>query len=382
MQPIYQCVGTRTGVINTQGSMLNNPDLVDCALSYAARGWHVIPLHSILNGQCTCKRQCIRPGKHPILNKWQAKATLELAQIKQWWNKYPFANIGIVTGRQSGLVVIDIDPRNGGDVSLQNLIESYENFKPILDTYVIKTGGNGSHFYYSYDKPFKSFKKHGLGVGIDIKADGGYVLAPPSNHNSGGVYSVVSDAEPIALPPILIDLINRDQSESPNDKPDIIIEGSRNNKLMALAAEQFRQGKKLAQVKVFLLEENALRCKPPLERNEVIGIAKSLASSFKPETMQVSFKTRWQQAILESGLGSGFAHVLMALSLWMDADGRNCYPTEETIAERIGITRKSVSEHLRRAVEYGFLSRYPHTEKGRRGFNYGYIAQIPTNQDG
>ena len=176
--------------------------------------------------------------------------------------------------------------------------------------------------------------------------------------------------------PMLIDLITRGQSESLNDKPEII-EGSRNDTLMAMAAEQFRQGKTLDQVKVFLLEENTLRCKPSLEHNEVIGIANNLASRFKPEVMQTSFKTQWQQAVLESGLGSGFSHVLLSLSCYMDVDGRNCYPTEETIAERFCTTRKTVIKHLNQAVDVGFLSRYKNTKKGNRGFNYGYIAQIP-----
>ncbi|CAA9890530.1 hypothetical protein METHB2_240003 [Candidatus Methylobacter favarea] len=353
---------------------------LDCALNYAERGWFVIPLHSVENGQCTCKRQCKSPGKHPIFNNWQAKATTDPAQIKQWWNKYSFANIGIVTGQKSGLVVIDIDPRNGGDASLQDLIDAYADFNAILATYTVMTGGNGSHFYYHYSKAFKSLKNHGLGKGIDIKADGGYILAPPSNHVSGGVYSVLHDFEPLPLPPMLIDLITAGQSESTSNKPEIV-EGGRNDTLMALAAEQFRQGKTLERVQVFLLEENTLRCKPPLENKEVIGMAKSLASSFKPEAAQASFKTQWQQAILESGLGSGFAHVLMALSLYMDVEGRNCYPTEETIAERIRITRKSVSGHLKRAVDVGFLSRYLRGVEGKRGFSYGYIAQIPANQD-
>lgn len=356
---------------------------LDCALNYAERGWFVIPLHSVVNEQCSCMRQCKSPGKHPIFNNWQAKATTDPTLIKQWWNKYPFANIGIVTGKQSGLVVIDIDPRNGGDTSLQNLVDSYGDFKTILETYTIKTGGNGSHYYYHYRNAFKSLKRHGLGVGIDIKADGGYVLAPPSSHRSGDVYSVKSDTELLTLPPLLIDLITGGQgeSESARNKPSII-EGSRNDTLMTLGAEQFRQGRTLEQVKNLLLEENTLRCQPPLEFGEVISIAKNLANSFKPEAMQASFKTRWQQAVLESRLGSGFAFVLMALSMWMDADGRNCYPTEETIAERIGITRKSVREHLRRAVAVGFLSRYRRSEEGKRGCRYGYIAKIPANQDG
>jgi hypothetical protein len=216
---------------------------------------------------------------------------------------------------------------------------------------------------------------------LRVLADINNILAPPSNHSSGGVYSIVRDTELLALPPMLIDLITAGQSESSSNKSKIV-EGGRNDTLMLLAAGQFRQGRTLEQVKVFLLEENSLRCKPPLEYGEVISIAKNLASNFRTDAMQISFKTRWQQAVLESGLGSGFAHVLMALSLYMDVEGRNCYPTEETIAERISITRKSVSGHLNRAVKVGFLSRYLRSEEGKRGFSYGYIAQIPANQDG
>jgi putative DNA primase/helicase len=362
--------------------MQYSTEAADCALSYATRGWHVIPLHSMKDGQCTCKRwHCKSPGKHPVFSNWQKKATTDPIQIRNWWVKYPSANIGIVTGQQSGLVVIDIDPRNGGDTSLQNLLDSYSAFKLILDTYTVRTGGNGNHYYYCYDKPFKSLKKHGLGPGIDIKADGGYVLAPPSNHSSGDMSSVESDTEPLLLPPILMDLISQGQSESSPIQPDIL-EGSRNNTLMLLGTEQFRQGKTLEQVKTFLLEENTLRCKPLLEYDEVAGIADSLASTFKPEATKKSFKTQWQEAIIESRLGSGFISVLIALSLWMDADGRNCFPTVETIAERIGMTRKSVSQHLKKAVKIGFLHRYPRTQKDRKGFSYGYIAKIPVHQDG
>jgi hypothetical protein len=275
-------------------------------------------------------------------------------------------------------VVIDIDPRNGGDASLQSLIDSYSDFKSILATYTVNTGGNGSHYYYNFNEPFKSFKKHGLGVGIDIKADGGYILAPPSNHISGGVYKVASDVELLALPPILIDLIRVGQAETSESAAEII-EGSRNNTLMQRAAEQLRQGKTQEQVKVFLLEENVLHCKPPLEHNEVVDIVKSIASSYKPEAARTSFKTQWQQAVIESGKGSGFVHALLALSLHMNAEGRSCYPAMETLAEQIHLTRKSVNNHIKQALDTGFLSRYKRSRKGMRGFSYGYIAKIPAN---
>ena len=358
--------------------MNNNINLIACALSYASRGWHVIPLHSIAKDQCTCKRQCRSPGKHPILSKWQIKASVDPSQIGQWWEKYPNANIGIVTGKQSGLVIIDIDPRNGGDASLQNLIDTYPEFKPILATYEVRTGGNGVHFYYAHNKPFKSFKRHGLGEGIDIKADGGYILAPPSNHISDNTYSVVNDIYPKEMPEILIDLILQNQSIN---KPKLIMEGNRNNWLAEQAGEQFRLGKSFQEVENFLLEENTLFCRPSVEHEEVLSITRSMASGFKLEAKQKSFKTQWQEAILESGLGAGFTHACIGLSLWMNSDGRNCWPTGDQLEERLHVTRKTLRLHFRKAEQAGFLSKYMRSRKGKRGFSYGYIAKLP-NQDG
>ncbi len=351
-----------------------NNCIFDYALSYAEKGWYILPLHSIVNEKCTCRRQCRSPGKHPRINKWQSKASTEKSAIQNWWKRWPTANIGLVTGKQSGLVVIDIDPRNGGDKSLQNLIDSYDGFKPVLATYEVKTGGNGTHYYYAYDKPFKSFKKHGLGEGIDIKADGGYVLAAPSNHFSGSLYSIVNDSNLLELPTILIDFITQNQAPVKTER---IAEGNRNNWLSEQAGKLLRQGKTSKQVETYLLEENAIHCQPPLEHAEVLIIARSMSSGFKPEASQKSFKTQWQQAIIESGFGAGFSHVCISLSLWMDAEGRNCWPTEEAIAGRCHSTRKTVIEHLKTAEKYGFLTRYKHSTKGKRGFNYGYAAKLP-----
>lgn len=352
-----------------------NNSTIDCALSYANRGWSVIPLHSIQNGKCTCRRDCKKPGKHPIISNWQGKATTVPSVIRQTFKKYPFANIGITTGQQSGLVVIDIDPRNGGDASLQNLIDSYPDFKAILGTYEVKTGGSGSHYYYTHSEAFKSLKKHGLEAGIDIKADGGYILTPPSNHISGGSYSVVNDIEPLALPKMLIDLIQH--IDDPKIEAEIVSEGSRNNWLAEQAGTQLRAGKTPKQVETFLLEQNALCCKPPLEFLEVVSIVRSMGAGFKPELQQKSIKTQWQELILESGFGGNFALVLLGLSLWMDSEGRNCWPTEEQMEERFHVTRKTIRKNIAIAEQAGYLSRYTRSHEGKRGFSYGYIARLP-----
>src|SRR5947207_5105754 len=96
--------------------------LLDAALSYAARGWPVMPLHDLIHGHCSCTNpNCKHPGKHPQIGDWPNTATLDPAQIQRWWHvQYPSANVGILTGARSGLAVLDVDPRNGGDLALED----------------------------------------------------------------------------------------------------------------------------------------------------------------------------------------------------------------------------------------------------------------------
>ena len=103
----------------------------DAALDYAARGWPVFPVWWALGGRCACGNpDCPHPAKHPIgklAPKGRNSATTNSETIKKWWMDYPEANIGIPTGPESGLVVVDVDPRNGGDASLKEL-ERQGNF--------------------------------------------------------------------------------------------------------------------------------------------------------------------------------------------------------------------------------------------------------------
>lgn len=348
---------------------------LDDALSYAKKGWCVFPVHSIVNNKCSCTRRCgdNNRGKHPRISKGVINATTDKNTISAWWHRWPDANIGIATGQRSKLVVLDIDPRNGGDKSLQKLIDSHNFFKPLLITYEVKTGGNGTHYYYSYDKAFKSYKLHGLGKGIDIKADGGYVVAPPSNHVSGSFYTLINNAEPLTLSTLLIDLIKLTIPEQP--ATEIINEGKRNNYLTNKASELLNSGSSSKQMKTTLLEINAESCKPPLAIEEITAIAKSMSLSFNPTNK--SFKTNWQEAVIESGLKAGVIHACLGLSLWMNNDGKSCYPTEDSIAKRLKCTQKTIRENINKAVNAGFIQKYKHSKKGKRGFNYGYIAKIP-----
>ena len=347
---------------------------LEAAIAYADKDYAVFPLHHMISNDCSCgKRQCAK-GKHPRITKWQERATTDKTTIKEWWNKWPDANIGIATGQKSNLVIIDIDPRNGGDKSLQYLIDSYDAFNTSLKTQIVSTGGNGTHFYYSIDMPFKSTKKHGLGPGVDIQADGAYIVAPPSNHLSGGTYSFTNDITPIPIPQILIDLIGQQQTIETVIAD--VLEGSRNKWLSEQAGQFLRDGKPPKTIKTYLQEQNAIHCKPPLDFAEVERISNSMIRGYNPATSSVSLKTKWQEMIIEAKQKGSFVTVCITLSLFMDKDGRNCYPTQDRIAERCGVDKSTVGRNLNKAEKLGFLTRYKRSKSGQRGFNYGYVAVL------
>lgn len=165
------------------------------ALIYAARGWPVLPLWwPVARGGCACGRPgCGKSiGKHPIYDAVKNGvngATTDAACITLWWGRWPQANVGIRTGRESGLAVLDVDPRNGGDDSLAEL---EERIGPMPETPVSITGSLGSHYLFAYpsngcDVPCA--RNLGGLAGLDWKADGGYIVAPPSLHASGRRYT-------------------------------------------------------------------------------------------------------------------------------------------------------------------------------------------------
>jgi hypothetical protein len=151
---------------------------VEHALGYAERrGWRVLPLHDVAQGTCSCTRKgaCRTPGKHPRLTKWQEWATTDKGTVAGWWKAWPNANIGILTGAASGIVVLDLDPRNGGDETLQRFITEHG---PLPKTVTVATGGGGFHFYFAH--PGGRIASCELGPGLELKADGGFVIGPPS----------------------------------------------------------------------------------------------------------------------------------------------------------------------------------------------------------
>jgi hypothetical protein len=160
-------------------------------------------------GECGCAMgaDCVRPGKHPLIKGGLYNATQDEAIIKGWGAIWPQANIGIRTGQESGLIVVDVDPRNGGDKSLA-MLESY--YAKLPKTLICSTGGGGWHFYFQHPGLIPLRGQVPGYAGLDIKGDGGYVVAPPSLHHSGVVYQWLMDWRTTtiaSLPQWLLELI-------------------------------------------------------------------------------------------------------------------------------------------------------------------------------
>ncbi len=152
-------------------------DLLAAALDYAGRGWCVIPLYDVSTGRCSCRdgANCTTPGKHPRLKDWRKTASNDQATIRDWWAAWPRANVGVLTGARSGLVVLDVDPRHGGDDDLAALLAKHG---PLPETPTVVTGGGGAHYYFAH--PGGTVEGYDLSDGLELKADGQFVVAPPS----------------------------------------------------------------------------------------------------------------------------------------------------------------------------------------------------------
>ena len=177
-----------------------NPRL-EAALALAARGMAVFPLHYIAEHdgrlRCSCGNpSCENAGKHPyprLAARGLHSATSDLAAVARWWSAGGPYNIGLRTGIESGIVVIDVDPRHGGDWTLIGL---EAKFGSVPKTWRNLTGGGGEHILFRHPGFPVANSAGALGPGIDVKGDGGYIVAPPSRHISGRYYAIDVDHHP------------------------------------------------------------------------------------------------------------------------------------------------------------------------------------------
>lgn len=166
--------------------MIDAPTMHAAALDLARRGWRVIP---ILPGQ-----------KRPSIPEWTVQATTDPDLIGQWWAAWPDHGIGIATGRASGIWVLDVDlgPGKNGDDHLADLEHEHG---PLPDTVEVITGSGGRHLYFRVPDGVEIATSAGrLGPGLDVRAEGGQVLAPPTLHPSGRRYEWEAEHHPDDVP--------------------------------------------------------------------------------------------------------------------------------------------------------------------------------------
>ncbi|MHC4550153.1 MAG: bifunctional DNA primase/polymerase [Planctomycetota bacterium] len=234
------------------------------AHDYLARGWSVVPL---------------RPAEKRPLLPWQ-EFQVRRAQrddVAAWFRRWPEADVGIVTGLLSRLLVLDVDPRHGGDASLARL-------GSLPATIEAATGGGGRHLYFAHPGGLVR-NRVGLAPGVDLRGDGGYVVAPPSRHASGRRYvwsRAPGEADPAPAPEWLLR-----EATGPRRRGhpvshwrrvvhEGVAEGARNNTIASLAGHLLAHDVDPEVLTELLICWNAVRCQPPLPLAEVVRTVESI----------------------------------------------------------------------------------------------------------
>jgi hypothetical protein len=243
----------------------------EAALTYASWGWHVIPV--------------VPNGKVPATQHGVKDATTDPVQIARWWAQNPDFNIGIAAGERSGIVVFDVDPRNGGDESWSKWLD--DNGQVPDGAAMQMTAGGGEHHIAIYDPEIRSCK---LTEGVDLLADGRYFVAFPSTIE-GRRYEWEASSDPFdGVAPFTVPdqwMTAYRSLRKPAERQQVLtggglIQGSRNNGLTAMGGVMRRYGFSEAEIMASLSIANETRCEIPLPSSELSQIVRSV-SRYEPE---------------------------------------------------------------------------------------------------
>jgi hypothetical protein len=244
-------------VAHQQATEAEGAQVMEYALSYASQGYAVFPL---------------KPNtKTPLTEHGFKDATKDPEAIRRWWTEWPEANVGVATGRVSGIVVLDIDRKHGvdGAVSAAEL--------ELPKTLTIRTPSGGFHLFYKAPTGVIVPRRIGVKPGLDVLGEGGYVVAAGSYIN-GTAYEIVRNLPIADCPEVLINLAGKASvTQEPAKDSKKIGAGQRNNYLTSVGGKLRRIGFSTDEMVAALLAINTSRCDPPCSEAEVRRTAASVA---------------------------------------------------------------------------------------------------------
>lgn len=229
----------------------------------------------------------LRPGtKRPILQEWQKRATTDPATILGWWSHWPGAGIGLATGVESGIVAIDLDPRHGSDDSILDLERDHGELPA---TWRCATAGGGTHIYFAHPGG-RIANRVGVWPGVDVRGDGGYVVAAPTTLEDDRYYVWESESGPheveLARAPdwLLSRLAKSDGRDTPRAAESWVAVvrdgaelGARNDTVARLAGYLLRRQPSPRVVLELIRAWSDARCRPPLADDELTATVDSIA---------------------------------------------------------------------------------------------------------
>ncbi len=266
----------------------------DYALAFVGLGMAVFPAHTARKTAegyiCNCRfgAVCKAPAKHPVAQfapRGLKDASKDPAIVRKMFGGFGFRNVAIATGGISGIVVLDVDAKNGGYESLTALEAQHGALPPTLN---FNTGGGGKHYVFRHPGSEIRNSAGQLGSGLDVRGDGGYIVAPPSRHISGGLYQLAEGCDldtPIAPPPAwLLRLMQQSGGNSASlGKPTVanlvrgtLPGGQRNTSITRIVGHLLAKRVDPHICLDLMLAFNEARCNPPLDASEVAGIVASI----------------------------------------------------------------------------------------------------------
>ena len=297
------------GGISRKGSWIIIGDCLKAAIEYATKyHWAVFP---------------VRPKtKRPYTPHGCKDAKKDVGAIKAWWKRWPDASVGIATGSASNLVVIDLDlDEEKGVDGIQSFLEWQNVNGELPETLRAITGRGGNHLYYSYEgEDIKN--RAGMLDGVDVRGEGGYVIAPPSVHQNGTEYEweIGPDERDIApLDDKVLSFLGTEDSDDSEafQLPEKIPSGKRNDTLYRMACSLQAQGLSDAAIRTAVEDANRERCDDPLPPKEINILIESALKYQKGELKIIKTDLEWHEP---------------KLAMQLDRDGNPTEKPAQTIA--------------------------------------------------